>query len=245
MQQEVKPTDTPVVGKKQNQIQQDMQGAPTVSQKQSDKQVVQKGQTQQGNQPNQTGTTQQGKQQNQTSKTQKIIKQAAQGNTQQGAIMKQHEIKQQGDQSNLTGQTQQGTKMKQQKIKQKGDQSNLTGQTQQGTKMKQQKIKQKGDQSNLTSEDQYDTLCQKMKQKRQNFRIATQQLNAAANQLLQKRKHDKKQYFQHTDAKCRNAIPKMMNAEASTRQGVGSVAAYGKAGVGAISRGVTSLFKKK
>ena len=221
MQQEVKPTDTPVVGKKQNQIQQDMQGAPTVSQKQSDKQVVQKGQTQQGNQPNQTGTTQQGKQQNQTSKTQKIIKQAAQGNTQQGAIMKQHEIKQQGNQSNLTGQTQQGTKMKQ------------------------QKIKQKGDQSNLTSEDQYDTLCQKMKQKRQNFRIATQQLNAAANQLLQKRKHDKKQYFQHTDAKCRNAIPKMMNAEASTRQGVGSVAAYGKAGVGAISRGVTSLFKKK
>ena len=118
MQQVDKPTDTPVVGKKQNQIQQDMQGAPTVSQQKSDKQVVQKGQTQQGNQPNQTGTTQQGKQQNQTSKTQKIIKQAAQGNTQQGAKVIQK------------GQTHQG---KQQVIQnghtQQGDQSNQTMRT--------------------------------------------------------------------------------------------------------------------
>ena len=120
MQQVDKPTDTPVVGKKQNQIQQDMQGAPTVSQQKSDKRVVQKGQTQQGNQPNQTGTTQQGKQQNQTSKTQKIIKQAAQGNTQQGAKVIQK------------GQTHQG---KQQVIQnghtQQGDQSNQTYENQQ------------------------------------------------------------------------------------------------------------------
>ena len=105
-----------------------------------------------------------------------------------------------------------------------------------------------GDQSNLTGknqENQYGNLCKKMKQKRQNFRIATQELNAAAKQLLTKRKHNKEQYFKQTDAKCRDAIPSMMNAEASTRQGVGSVAAYGKAGVGALSRGVTSLFKKK
>jgi len=161
MQQGVKPTDTQV-GK--NQTQQDMQGAQTGGSKQSDKQVVLNGQTQQGNQQKQIGKTHQGDQLNHTSENQ---------------------------------------------------------------------------------QDQYNTLCRKMKQKRQNFTRATEELNAAAKQLLTKRKQNKEQYNQHTDAQCRNAIPKMMNVEASTRQGVGSVAAYGKAGVGALSRGVTSLFKRK
>ena len=201
MQQGVKPTETPVVGKNQNQ--QDIQGAQTGSPKKTDQQkpqVVQN--TQQKNQQKvmQNGQKQQG------------VKVIPQGKTQQGAKVIPQGKTQQGDQPNQTGQTH------------KGDQSNLTGKNQ---------------------ENQYDTLCQKMKQKRQNFRIATQELNAAAKQLLTKRKHNKEQYFKHTDAKCRDAIPSMMNAEASTRQGVGNVAAFGKAGVGAISRGVTSLFKKK
>ena len=192
MPQVDKPTETQVVEKNQNQ--QDMQGAQTGSQKQTDPQqkpqVVQNGQTQQKNQ-------------------QKVIPQ---------------EKTQKGDQKNQTSKTQQGSKVIQQGKTHQGDQSNLTGKNQ---------------------ENQYNTLCKKMKQKRQNFRIATQELNAAAKQLLTKRKHNKEQYFQRTDAKCRDAIPSMMNAGASTRQGVGSVAAYGKAGVGALSRGVTSLFKKK
>ena len=146
------------------------------------------------------------------------------------------------------GHTQQGAKVMQNGHTQQGAKVIQNGHTQQGSKVIQQGKTHQGDQSNLTGknqENQYNTLCKKMKQKRQNFRIATQELNAAAKQLLTKRKHNKQQYFKHTDAKCRDAIPSMMNAEASTRQGVGSVAAYGKAGVGALSRGVTSLFKKK
>ena len=133
----------------------------------------------------------------------------------------------------------------QKKIDQQKPQVMQNGHTQQRVKVMQNGHTQQVKQSNLTSEDQYDTLCKKMKQKRHNFTRATQELNAAAKQLLTKRKHNKEQYFQRTDAKCRDAIPSMMNAGASTRQGVGSVAAYGKAGVGALSRGVTSLFKKK
>ena len=107
---------------------------------------------------------------------------------------------------------------------------------------------QQGDQPNQTGQnqkDQYDNLCQKMKQKRQNFKRATEELNAAANQLLKKRKHNKEQYFTRTTQQCRDAIPKMMNAGASTQQGVGEVTAFGKAGVGALSKRVTSLFTKK
>ena len=192
--------------------------------KSTETQVVGKNQNQQGVRKGGSNQTDQQKQQVVQKGQQKQGAKVPQGNTQQG------------NQSNQTGNTQQGAKVIPQKKNQHGDQTNQTGQT------------HKGDQSNLTGknqENQYDTLCQKMKQRRQNFRIATQELNAAAKQLLTKRKHNKEQYFKHTDAKCRDAIPSMMNAEASTRQGVGSVAAYGKAGVGALSRGVTSLFKKK
>ena len=238
MQQVDKSTETQVVGKNQNQ--QDMQRAQTGSPKKTDQQkpqVVQN--TQQKNQQKvmQNGQKQQGVKVIPQGKTQQGAKVISQGKTQQGAKVMQNGQTPKPISNKIQNQTsQQGAKVIPQKKNQHGDQTNQTGQT------------HKGDQSNLTGknqENQYDTLCQKMKQRRQNFRIATQELNAAAKQLLTKRKHNKEQYFKHTDAKCRDAIPSMMNAEASTRQGVGSVAAYGKAGVGALSRGVTSLFKKK
>ena len=201
---------------------------------QQKRQVVQNGQRkQQGVKVMQNGHTQQGNQQ-------KVMQnEHTQQRNQQ--VMQNGHTQQRNQQVMQNGHTQQVKKQVMQ-----------NGHTQQGVKVMQNGHTQQVKQSNLTSEDQYKNLCKKMKQKRQNFTRATQELNAAANQLLQKRKKNTEQYFQRTDAKCRDAIPSMMNAGASTRQGVGKVAAFGKGlgknaaeGVGKLSRNLGGFFRKK